>query len=79
MFAKLALLAIAAVTMCSNVLGHATYYDVPAERPEAPQIMSWHVHLVYSLFPQDIEDALAIRKKAQEHFADYLGEECLAR
>lgn len=65
-------------------MGHPTLYPgmkaVPMEeRDGVPPVLSWHVHLVYSLYPTDIEEALAIREEARRAFSPFLGDDCDGR
>lgn len=75
---------------CSALLfvsAHPTIYPQVeridlAESSSPPEILSWHVHLVYSLYENDIKEALEIRDAAFEFLRPYLTpgqEECTAR
>lgn len=59
------------------VLAHPTFYPHvnPVDLTEssfAPEIFSWHIHLLYSFVDEDIADALAIREEVRAFLQPYM-------
>jgi aromatic ring-cleaving dioxygenase len=60
------------------VMAHPTFYlDVKQNCDETTKILSWHIHIVYTLTnPDDLKNALALRDKARVYFKDFIGPDC---
>lgn len=69
-------LLLAFLAICSSHPAIYSDLELPPLDGTAPTVLSWHVHLVFSTYPEDVKEALAIRSIAREHFAEYLGEDC---
>ena len=52
-----------------------------AVAPEAPPgILSWHVHITYTVFHHDVKErAMKLREMTRAAFADYLAPDCSGR
>ena len=79
-----ALLVIASLLLvCSVVKAHPTLYPHvdtanttfdPIANP--PPILSWHIHVLYTLWPAEVDAAMDLRNKTIERFSPYLGKDC---
>ena len=44
-----------------------------------PPILSWHIHVLYTLWPAEVDAAMDLRNKTIAHFSPYLGKDCDGR
>jgi hypothetical protein len=71
----------------ASVKAHSTFYPHVREllafnngtRPEAPAILSWHIHICYILSKDETRSALELRNRTREHFKEMLGPDCPGR
>jgi len=68
------------VLFISLAVAHPALYPhvkrLPLDPSTPPQILSWHVHIVYNLASDITERALQLRDKTILYFQAYLGPEC---
>jgi len=71
------------VTALAVASAHPTYYPhVDASKATfTPEILSWHVHVLYNLANNTVERALALREQTKQYFLPFMGDdpECVAR
>lgn len=64
-----------------SILSHPTYYlGVNQKCDQSTKILSWHIHIVFSLTNSEIyQRAMELHQKAREYFKDYVGPDCNGR
>ena len=73
---------ILAALLAGTALAHPTRYPGRASDVNctaAPPVLSYHIHIVFTLSDQQIASATALRDAARTYFAPYLGADCDGR